>query len=427
MQQLEYLVDLIFMFALIVLYGTVVWGLLRYSKQPKHRYWAVGWVIYSIGALFGALISTSGLVASDIVSLSLMFSGSTLILDGTQSAERQPRPLIYLVGLSLIVVGLTVGLLLEIFFVYIFSLLGLYVAYVCIASAREVSGSSPPMEQSEWWLVGGFLLWASSWFAFPFILVLPIYFNVMLLQAIGVLVTGSAMLTFFLKSVTEDLQSQYQVSQIMSGVIQHDIRNYLQTIRNSLELAESDSGKRQYWLDVSEETVTRAGAFVEEMREIAASMSRPRRKPTELSLSSTIETVRERVATEYSLGDDQICVEVEPELNVLSCGMAIELLWNIMDNAFKHGSSEVLVRATQVNGTTIALEIEDDGSGLPQHVKDFMNAPDSLKRPVPPGLGLGVILIRGLALLCGVHLTVSDRVEDSEVIGTRFQLDFKAA
>ncbi|TFF91657.1 hypothetical protein EU545_03290, partial [Candidatus Thorarchaeota archaeon] len=281
MQHLDILIDLILVFAVVVLYGTVVWSLLRYATQPKHRYWAVGWVVYSLGALFGALISTSGLVPTDIVSLSLMFFGATLILDGTRSAERKPRPSTYVVGFLVILIGLTVGLLFNLIFVIVFSPLGLHVAYVALVSAKAVNEGTPTMRQSDWLLVSGFLLWTLSWFAFPFILVLPIYFSVMLFQAVAVLITGSAMLTFFLKSVTEDLQSQYQVSQIMSGVIQHDIRNYLQTIKNSLELAESDPTKRDYWLDVSEETVRRAGAFVDEMRETTASMSRTRPRPSE--------------------------------------------------------------------------------------------------------------------------------------------------
>ncbi|TFF84852.1 ATP-binding protein, partial [Candidatus Thorarchaeota archaeon] len=114
-------------------------------------------------------------------------------------------------------------------------------------------------------------------------------------------------------------------------------------------------------------------------------------------------------------------------VNVMSCGMAMELLWNIVDNAFKHGGSEVVIRATEPNGKTVILEIEDNGGGLPRNVIEFMNTPDVLRSPVAPGLGLGVILIRGLAVLCGVQLAVSDRKEDSNVIGTRFELMFNGA
>ena len=299
-------------------------------------------------------------------------------------------------------------------------------AYSCIVSAKVVYVSGAPMRRSDWWIVGGLLLWAFAWFIFPAGLFLAesFYFNSMILQAVGILVTGSAMLTYFLETVTEDLQAQYQVSQIMSGVVQHDIRNYLQTIRGSIELAEAESEHRSHWIEMSAATVNRASDFIDEMREIAANLSRVRPKPAEVDLRAAIDHVKARVVSEYSLEDRQIEVGVSKDTTVLSCGMVRELLWNILDNAFKHGSSNVVIRTAEKNGMTVSLEIEDDGKGLPEEVMAFMNTPDALKRPVAPGLGLGIVLIRGLALLCGVHLETSHCRSSSGVTGTCYHLTF---
>ncbi len=426
MQELEYLLDVVLTFAVLVLYGTVVWALLRYATQPKHRYWAIGWVVYSIGAIFGVLVSTSGLVPSDIISLSLMFFGSRLILDGSRSAYRPIQWIAYPVGFVFLLLDLLLGLYLSVSFFLVFLPLAIHVAYACIISAKAVYESTPQMRRSDWWLVGGLLFWASSWFVFPFGLFFPesFYFDSMILQAGGILVTGSAMLTYFLKNVTEDLEVQYQVSQIMSSVVQHDIRNYLQTIRNSLELAEGEPHKQDHWVELAGETVDRASDFIDDMRMIAASLTRERSPRVEVPMREMIQQVKERVSLEYALGSDDVWVEVPDSVTVTSCGLLRELLWNIFDNAFKHGSSRVVVRTMSEAGHVRDLTIEDDGGGLPPDVKEFMNRPDSLKRPVAPGLGLGVILIRGLAMLCGVHLEVTDCITGSTVTGTCFHLVF---
>ncbi|MHA1290784.1 MAG: hypothetical protein ACTSPB_25650, partial [Candidatus Thorarchaeota archaeon] len=122
MQELHLVLDYIMVVALLTLYGTVTWSLIRYSTSERHRYWAIGWVIYSVGAFMGALLSTSTLNIIDIFALSGMYVGATLIVDGSKGKKlTRTRVSIYIVGVISFFVFLVIGLLFSLPFYFIFT------------------------------------------------------------------------------------------------------------------------------------------------------------------------------------------------------------------------------------------------------------------------------------------------------------------
>jgi len=134
-----------------------------------------------------------------------------------------------------------------------------------------------------------------------------------------------------------------------------------------------------------------------------------------------------RVRQEYSLESAQIQVQVSKDRTVKSCPLIKEVLWNIIDNAFKHGSEVLYIQESSVTNSEVVLEISDRCGGLPEDIKDFLNSSTSLSRPVAPGFGLGVILIHGLSTICDVKLFVEDVVEGSMTVGTKYTLTFAKA
>ncbi|MHA1768727.1 MAG: sensor histidine kinase [Candidatus Thorarchaeota archaeon] len=423
MQEVTVIMDLIMAFSMLTLYGTVTWGLLRYGRTKSDRYWALGWIVYSGGGFFGIMVSTNQLVITDIIPLLLMYLGSILIHEGSKNVSGPILRPLYVGGGVVLMAILGVGLVFDLHFVFIFTPMGLLVAYSCIESAGAVRSRDPVMKQQHLWLVGGLLLWAASWIVFPLALMPSGYEFVMAIQGVAVLLTGAAMLMFFIGSLTESLEMQYRISQVVSGVVQHDIRNYLQTVQNALELAKT-STERDHWFSIADSTLSHASRFIDEMRDIAAATSREEMTTSEVLIVHVVEQVWTRVKHEYSLDDDQITITIPPRRTLRTCGLITELMWNIIDNAFKHGSKSVRVSEEFENGVIRALIIEDDGGGLPDTVRDFLNSPSGLKEPVAPGLGLGLLLIRGLSQLCGVSLTTTDSIDDGGVRGTIFRLGF---
>jgi signal transduction histidine kinase len=394
-----------------------------------YRYWAIGWVIYTAAAIWGVLLSTSELVITDIFSLSGLYVGATLIVDGTKGKKlTQKRISVYLLGIILFTSLLMIGLVLSWPFYFVFAPLGLHIVYVCALSAKTVYEISEPIGQPRIWLLSGLITWGFSWSSFPIIGILPEYYSgFMVIQAIGVIITGASMMTLFIRTLTQDLERQYKVTQIMSSLVQHDIRNYIQVAKLSLELTEDSNLVNNHWIEVASQSLDGARDFVDEMREVASTLTRSKPEPEPTQLRNLVESIRQRVIAEYNIPPDQVDIQVSDDTFVMACRLSSELLWNIVDNAFKHGSESILVKEMVIGNPQVALEILDRGGGLPSDIKSFLNGSDSLSEEIAPGMGLGIILIQSIAEICKSNIHVEDIEEDSKVIGTKFTVHFELA
>jgi signal transduction histidine kinase len=427
MQATDLVLDMVLLLAFITFYGTVAWGLIRYSKRQGYRLWAIGWLVYTIGALQGAFASSAvGLVPQDLIAINSMFIGGSLILDGIRTTELTKKRLRnYAVGVVFFSCLLLLGLVYNIGYQIIFMPLSIYIIYVCIFSSRTVLRFEHSGDISNWWLILGFLTWAASWLVSPLTLFnFDLFGFFIILQALGVIITGSSMLTLFTKTVTKDLETQYQISQIISGLVQHDIRNYIQTARHALELTEGADVVENHWINIATEVLVDAGHFVDDMRDISVSLSQARAPSDKVSLATIVDKVKDRVTKEYKLATEQIQIQIPADAMIANSRLINELLWNIFDNAFKHGSPSLSVQGTVSNTNGVELEIRDRGSGLPEKIKSFLNSPDAISKQNTPIVGLGVLLIRGIATLGAISLHVSDNIEDISVTGTTYHLRF---
>ena len=168
MQSLDLVLDIVFIFAFLAFYGTVAWGLIKYSTKHGYRLWAVGWIVYTIGAMQGAFVSGSGLVVQDGIALVCMYVGATLILDGTRSNEiSKERIRIYGLGILLFIIFLIICIVYNLGFQLIFAPLGFHVAVVTFKAAQAAFGFEKVGDSSKWWLIAGLLLVCGSWIFFP--------------------------------------------------------------------------------------------------------------------------------------------------------------------------------------------------------------------------------------------------------------------
>jgi len=427
MQATDFVLDIVLLFAFITFYGTVAWGLIRYSKRQGYRIWALGWLVYTIGALQGGFASSAvGLSPVDFIAINAMFIGISLILDGIRVTELTKKRLqYYAIGSVFFTSLLILGLYFDLGFQYVFMPLGFYVVYVCLLSSRTILHFEKIGDTSNWWLILGFIIWAGSWLIVPFTLLDFELFNIfVILQAIGVIITASSMLTMFTRTVTKDLETQYNISQIISGLVQHDIRNYIQTARHALELTEGDDVVENHWINIAMEVLVDAGHFVDDMRDISLSLSKAQLPSDKVSLVTTVDKVKERVVKEYKLDVEQIQVQLSEDALIRNSRLIDELLWNIFDNAFKHGSPSLSIQGNVLESNGVSLVIRDRGNGLPEKIKNFLNSPDAISKPNRPLIGLGILLIRSIASLCSISLHVSDNTEDISVTGTTYHLKF---
>lgn len=161
------------------------------------------------------------------------------------------------------------------------------------------------------------------------------------------------------------------------------------------------------------------------MKRVSAALSRFEDKLTPIKLIPLIDDVKSRVQDELGIDSTQFSILVQKDIIVHSNLLLKELLWNIVDNAFSYGGSHVIIEAEKIPRGSIKLHIINDAGGIPSQYKKFLNSPESVFEPKPPGTSLGIVLIRGLAPLCGIRLSVIDNVIESRIKGTVFGFLFQ--
>jgi two-component system sensor histidine kinase KdpD len=203
------------------------------------------------------------------------------------------------------------------------------------------------------------------------------------------------------------------------AAISHDHRTPLATIlgAGSSLLQQSDR--------LSPEQRTRlAATIVDEARQLARLTDNTlqlARLDAQAGLRSDWESVEELVGTVVRRmrqrdAARQIRIAVEPGLPLLRCDavLLVQLLDNLLDNAFKHGGGDVELQASR-RGDRVVLSVQDRGPGVPEAWRTrifdaFQRAPVSpAGAPGPRGAGLGLAVCRAIARAHGGDLTLLDR------------------
>jgi two-component system, OmpR family, sensor histidine kinase KdpD len=113
------------------------------------------------------------------------------------------------------------------------------------------------------------------------------------------------------------------------------------------------------------------------------------------------------LAAELSVTGRSIATQL-PDEPVFVQGRADSLrrvLTNLVDNAHKHGGSNVVVRVGQflTDSDAVDLLVEDDGPGVPAEDREriFERFSRLDKNRQTPGIGLGLSIVQGLVVACG--------------------------
>jgi PAS domain S-box-containing protein len=130
------------------------------------------------------------------------------------------------------------------------------------------------------------------------------------------------------------------------------------------------------------------------------------------------------VASEHA--DPQVTVEAAPTRAYVDPGKVERIVVNLLTNASRHAGAEADVRVRlDADAWTARLVVEDDGPGLPDHLKARVFEPFeqglSASAAASPGTGIGLTLVAEFARLHGG----SAWVEDSDRGGARFVVELQ--
>jgi signal transduction histidine kinase len=401
-------------------------GILTFAKGARYRLWSIGWVIYTLSSVGGLLsIGTGFLLYDAIIASGMLFSGM-VIYDGTKEKQRKNRQLLeYLIAPIFCVSIFIVAVSLNLSYMILYVPINYYTSFVCYTTVHHLLITPERRTKEFWSLTIGFLLLGISTTLYVLIIFEGFIDIYVFLIITSLVMTGVGMVTMFIQHTNDNLTVQYNISQIMTGALQHDIRNYVGSLHQSLHQLNESPDESDFWLPLSLEVADTMLEFINEMRHISASLVRFEAQKYPIVLMDVIDEIKVRVEREYNIDQTQIQVNVSKETNVMTSTLVKEILWNIIDNIFKHKGTTVIVNETHTSNKVV-LEITDDAGGLPLDVQEFLNNSDVLSNPAAPGMGLGVILIRGMAKLSNIALRVENTLSQQRT-GTIFHLEFEKA
>ncbi len=417
-------IEVVLTFVLIIITGFV-----RYATGPRMRFWAVGWLV--LASMTGPSVFNLGMepdVFDAVAACGLMF-GSTLLLNGSLGAGRAPFSVATYLTMGVgaaaysavtVVLGVPTPLMLAPPLLYA-GVAGIY-----------FYRSLPTVDRHPGWLNAiartAALLWAASCFVAPTV---GLVFReamtaLVILQGTVVSVQGACLFALFVKVTDQRFQTQFQVALLLSGIVQHDIRGYLHLVSQSLELARDWGPDSHEWLEVAAATLANASKFVEYMREVSSQVAHLQSTFETIDIRQMVVSVLRPLMGVYRDRDARIENTLTGEIPVSSNQLLRQVVWNILDNALKHGATRIGI-AHRTDGRSVTLIIEDDAGGLSSAALEYLNSEQGAVPQMPPTGGLGLFLIKALSSMCNcdVHAEVIEKGE--KAVGTRFHVRLSCA
>lgn len=212
-----------------------------------------------------------------------------------------------------------------------------------------------------------------------------------------------------LNSMLERLAGSRERQRAFLADVAHELRSPLASMRTQLEVAQQLGEGGDLVDDLQAETV-RMGALVEDLLVLARldADSAPPSRPVPVEVAAAFATVSGRYA------DRRLAIRPpEPaDLRVLADDdELVRILTNLVDNALRHATGQVVVRAER-RGGRVALLVDDDGPGVPEDerarvLQRFTRLDESRDRDAG-GSGLGLAIVTELVTRRGGRVVLTD-------------------
>ena len=190
----------------------------------------------------------------------------------------------------------------------------------------------------------------------------------------------------------------------------HSLKTPLAVIRNALERVPDDPRTLlAEQLDRMQSTVTHQLS--------RASVTGPVIVGRPVDVAAQVERLLRALATAYRERNVRVSTDLPDPCQVRGDERDImEMLGNVLENAFKYTRNRVQVSARVDGGLT--LVVEDDGPGIPAEVRRAVLDRGTRADEVQPGQGIGLAVVAELVALYHGAL----RIEESDLGGARVVL-----
>lgn len=236
------------------------------------------------------------------------------------------------------------------------------------------------------------------------------------LSAAMITLEGRSLLLASLRDVTERKRREQRL-QVLNRIFRHNLRNEGNIIQGHADILQeelSDSDLEPNAATI-QETINHMLGLSTKVRRVQDVLDRKRIHPHELD--DLLETQREICALRYPAATLTIDLPTEDVVVGQRLGVALR---EAVENACEHNDPDTSVRIsaeTEGNDERLLLEIEDDGSGIPDHERETMETGG--ETALTHGSGIGLWVIQWVVSSLGGEL----RIEEGDPHGTVLSID----
>lgn len=142
----------------------------------------------------------------------------------------------------------------------------------------------------------------------------------------------------------------------------------------------------------------------------------------QVTLAPQVTRLGEALSKVYGDKDIELECEVDGNLQIpMEEGALLEMLGNLLENAYRLSRSRIRVRATVTAGV-YCLAVEDDGPGVPQNQRQRIIGRGERFDKAHPGEGIGLAVVKDIIESYGGELSLGD----SPLGGAAFRIRLKA-
>lgn len=210
------------------------------------------------------------------------------------------------------------------------------------------------------------------------------------------------------------------VGELAAGLA-HELRNPLASIFGAIEmLAQEGAAQDQPLFKIVIRETERLNRLVSEFLAFATPQP-PKVQPVDLAELAT--STLEAFALDPLAKDLRIESELEPSPALADEDQMRQVLWNLLRNAAQASEpgGRVIVRCGEEGADRVVLSVEDEGCGIPGHLRDKIFDPFFTTKET--GSGLGLPMIHRVVESLGGQIVMQSEVG----VGTRFSITLPRA
>ncbi len=261
-------------------------------------------------------------------------------------------------------------------------------------------------------------IWALASLPMSLLPLIPAVFLVGYIQFIAQSLVMITMFLAFIGSTNQRIEDNLRMTSLYASLVSHDLRNFVNVASGAIELVKGKEGEDQQFLDTARKTLKSASTFLRKIRGLWLDITMQSESIVDLDLREILDEVLERARGEHSLSEEEIRLSCPLKCYVSTTPLIEQVVWNLVDNAIRYSKGLPKVKVSVMEGSDIAVSIQDTAGGLSKYQKERLLK----KNDDVSSLGIGLMLVREITQNYGIQLTLKEVVEDDKVVGTIFTL-----